>query len=115
MIISNKIIFNMYKNEVLTNKNTTLIPFEKYQESLNLNNKGEQLKLGAFFIEIFCLEPTKIFERSYKNEKYLDSDNMELNDSDLAILILNDEYFNSLNNDVLIHPSSLPMITKPNI
>lgn len=57
MIISNKILFNIYKKEILMNKNKYIISFDMYLESLNLNNKGEQLKLGAFFIEIeiFCV------------------------------------------------------------
>lgn len=59
------------------------------------------------------MAPTDLFERSYKNN--LECDNMELSDSDLAILILNEQYFYILKNDILVKLTSLPMICKPNL
>lgn len=63
-------------------------------------------------MEIFCREPTHLFDRSYKefNDNILD---IEINDSDCAILVINEDFVSNLNNNIIISPSSLPMICPP--
>jgi hypothetical protein len=95
----------------MIDKNNNFISFNDYIFNLGID-QVIKLKLGSFFIEIFCSEPTCLFERSYKNIKnYLDE---EINDYDLAILVVNEEYFNFINNNFIISPVSLPMLCPPN-
>lgn len=111
--IANDIIFNLYLEEIVKpskKNNIDAITINEFEKNLGITNDIHKLKLGAFFIEIFCSEPTKIFERSYKNQDILENG---INDQDLAILIINEEYFDLFKRNVVIHPNSLPMLCKP--
>lgn len=111
--IANSILFSIYYNEIIKiNIGNDCTSFEEFQLNLEVD-KLLKLKLGSYFIEIFCSKPTFLFERSYKSDAYSDSDS-EVNDNDLAVLVVNEEYFESLNNNFFIHPASLPMLCQPN-
>jgi len=110
MKIANEILYNIYSKEWKNYLDKeSYITFNFYILSKGFN-EVIKLKLGSFFIEIFCRKPTFIFERSYKSQNLLD----DVNDSDLAILEINDEFFNFIENNFILSPVSLPMLCPPN-
>lgn len=115
IIIYKNIIFNLYKEIILkklTNiKEGDLLNINEFEKSIGLEDKIDKLRLGSFFIEIFSQFPTNVFERSYRNLDPLDT---EMYDFDQAILILNKNYLDILKKDLIIHPTSLPMLCPPN-
>nr|QWO71400.1 RNA polymerase [Lyophyllum semitale] len=108
MRIANEIIFQIYRNEIL--EKNKIISIKDFGISLGIITEADKLRLGAFFIEIFSTEPTCLFERSYKNE----NDDTDINDQDLAILVVNEEFSDLLKKDIIVNPNSLPMLCKPN-
>jgi hypothetical protein len=133
LIISNNILFYWYKKDVLKKKdliNDNYVSIQEYSENLGIYNKVDKLKLGSFFIDIFCSQPTNVFERSYKNIDPIqanDNNSFDVEDKDntdllvdlyddelysLAVLVLNEDYAENLN-EFIINYVSLPMIWKP--
>lgn len=109
--IGNDILYDIYSKEWIEfNKNELYIGFNDFILNKNINNVVK-LKLGSFFIEIFCQKPTYIFDRTYKSDKLYENSI----DSDLAILEINEEFFNFIQNNFILSPVSLPMLCKPNI
>lgn len=108
--IGNDILFDIFslewKNMNLKNK-PQYITFSEYLLVLGINNLYI-LNLGSFFIEIFSMKPTQLFDRVYK-DKYKDEV-----ENDLAVLEVNEDYFNFLQNNKIITPVSLPMLCPPN-
>jgi len=103
--IGQNIIYLLYKNS-LKGKLNFKGNFLDWKEKLNLNNEKEEFKLGDFFINILSNSPTDLFYRDLiKKEKY---DKYEP-----AILKINEEYLDYIKENIIIHPSSLPMVCKP--
>jgi len=112
MITENGIAYLMYKemikNKIKENKNLsieTLTSYKQFKESLGLNQE-KILKLGAFFIYMLSIFPADIFERSiqFDESKY----------GELAVLKINSEHLEEIKKNIIIPPSSLPMICLPN-
>lgn len=112
MKIANDILYDIYSKEWIKNinENNIYIRFNSYILNLGID-QIIKLKLGSFFIEIFCSKPTSLFERSYKEPNCLEE---EIKDKDLAILVVNEEFFEFINNNFIISPVSLPMLCPPN-
>lgn len=111
MIIANNIMINIYMKEYSKNNELSFTEFlNKFQ--MNDGEAVNKLKLGSFFIEIFCQFPTPIFIKSYKKSDLLDN---EVDNNPISILEINDDYIDTIQNNVLIPPTSLPMICKPNL
>lgn len=77
------------------------ITFPQFYESLNLGNTGFVL-VGDYFLELLSRYPHNIFNSSFK-------------DYDQRILTLNEDLIEDIKNNIIIHPSSLPMISSPSI
>jgi len=123
MITGNGIVYLMYKEIIKkqarsllkeTNKGGSenkdldienLTTYKQFKESLDLNQE-KILRLGAFFIDMLSIFPANIFERSihFDESKY----------GELAILTINSEHLEDIKKNIIIPPSSLPMICEPN-
>jgi hypothetical protein len=63
------------------------------------------VKLGDFFLQLLCQYPHNIFERVYSKSYYFSREQ--------AKLIINPKYLKEIKDNVIIHPSSLPMLCPP--
>jgi hypothetical protein len=102
--IFKEIFIYLYINE---NKIYDPILYKNYIKRLGYENIEDQINFGSYFIEIFSEYPNKVFERKYKDNYNYDSD------FDTAILVINDEYYDIIKNNIIVQPTSLPMICKP--
>jgi|SRR5215469_4968670 len=110
--IGKKIIQFIYLNEniqILGNKESSLIKDNySYLEFINILNYDNVniLRLGTFFLDILSIFPTDIFEKEF--------DPVEgLLKSEPARLIINPNHFDSIKNNLIVDPASLPMICEP--
>jgi len=112
IITGNGIAYLMYKemikNKIKGNKDLdieNLTSYKQFKESLDLNQE-KILRLGAFFIDMLSTFPADIFERSiqFDESKY----------GELAVLKINSEHLEEIKKNIVIPPSSLPMICLPN-
>src|SRR5882724_10863343 len=112
IITGNGIAYLMYKemikNKIKGNKDLdieNLTSYKQFKESLDLNQE-KILRLGAFFIDMLSTFPADILERSiqFDESKY----------GELAVLKINSEHLEEIKKNIVIPPSSLPMICLPN-
>jgi DNA-dependent RNA polymerase len=111
-IIGKKIIFYLFLNnlDILIKHNNLKISkeeitYQNFLETFNLN-KMQIFSLGDFFLDILSHFPSEIFERKF-NEKE------GLLKNEPATLVINHEHFEEIKNNLIVEPSSLPMICKP--
>src|ERR1700749_405567 len=110
MLISNNILFYIYK-EKFNNNNDESYTFKNFLREVDMEDEVNLLKLGSFFIEIFCHNPA-VFEKSYRKSNLLD-DNED--NKPISVLEIDTKFINSIENkNIFVLPSSLPMICKPN-
>lgn len=86
----------------------TFMMFDEFKSALNFS-LIDSAKLGDFFISILTTYPTNLFEREFKPSNYFSNDKQEL-----AEIKINPEYLNEIKENIMVHPSSLPMICIPN-
>ena len=118
-ILGNKILFIIYANNILKNKEYKIFNLEEYTNSrfgeiftyelfvkyLNFDNKNF-IELGAFFIDLLCRVPFEIFEKKFDNDYYsIKNDTAKLRFSERQLL--------DVKNNLIIEPNSLPMISPP--
>jgi len=114
--IGKKIIHFIYLNEnienirILGNKESSLIKDNySYLEFINILEYDDIkiLRLGTFFLDILSMFPTDIFEKEFDQvEGFLKSEHTRL--------IINPNHFESIKNNLIVDPASLPMISEPN-
>jgi len=105
------IFFEIYKSRI---KNDTIskdlsgkiISFLEFKEELKFDSK-EAFKLGYYFINIFLMFPHNLFESVMEDEPF--------NYTAAMKLIINKDYIDDIKENIIIHPSSLPMVCKPKI
>jgi len=106
--IGQNILYLIYKNSSKGKKSKEYSNFSEWKNLFNLNNIEEEYKLGSFFIEILSNLPSDIFYRDLiKGEKY--------NKYDPAVLRINEEYLEDIKENIILHPSTLPMVCRPAI
>lgn len=70
-----------------------------------LNKTKDLLKLGHYFVSLFLQEPAAIFEEDVKDDSY--TTNSE------KILRVSDNYVESIKDNLIVHPNTIPMVCKP--
>jgi DNA-directed RNA polymerase len=105
--IGENILYFLYKNSLKGKLNSNEnYNFSDWKEKFQLNNEKEKFKLGDFFINILSNSPSDIFYRDLeKKEKY--------NKYEPAVLRINEDYLEYIKENIIIHPSTLPMVCKP--
>nr|QWO71391.1 RNA polymerase [Arthromyces claviformis] len=92
---------NSKNNKVQSNK---FYKFYNYKEDLKID-KVFLLKLGDFFMSLLQRYPHDLFNRKINIDSYF---------SQIPFLLeINPEYLEDIKNNILINPSTLPMICKP--
>lgn len=117
MIVSRNILFNLFQSELkkIKGHNYTPSDFIEFKEKVGILSDIDNLKLGSFFLDIFCTPPTNLFFRSFQPSDEDENENdFDPNYSVLAVLELNPQYVETIINNIIIHPTSLPMICPPN-
>jgi len=110
MVIGNLILYLIYKNRFVLNKATEnneilFMNYQDFKKSLNLKI-GDIFKLGDYFISILSTYPTDLFEREFKISSYYNQEP--------ANIKINSEYLDEIRENIIVHPSSLPMLCEPN-
>jgi hypothetical protein len=80
--------------------------FSEFIKFLNFDYK-DIIKLGDFFISIFTQFPHNLFQRDFDISSYYTHEGVSLS--------LNHEYINDIKENIIVHPSSLPMVCTPNL
>lgn len=100
--LGNRLLFVLYM------KSTNLSDsFNEYKSIHGFTTTASILKLGVFFIDLLSEYPTDVFEKQYKNNGI-----NEMNES--ATLEVNSDYVSMIKENLILHPSSLPMVCEPN-
>ena len=68
-------------------------------------NEVEKVKLGIYFVDIFTSPPQDIFERELDLNYYWNNEPSRI--------VIKEEYFNQIKDNIIISPFSLPMISQP--
>jgi hypothetical protein len=121
-MVGKKILYHLYSEEIYKNVQTNLAEvyanykyytFENYLEARSIKDFNlYSIKMGDFFLELFCQEPHIILEKQYGYDKNLDNSvNFEPN---LKVTI-NSSYLNHLSENIFIDSASIPMICKPKL
>lgn len=71
-----------------------------YSQSLSI-------KLGDFFISLLCQYPHDLFEINLSISSFFTKES--------STLKINTDYIEDIQNNIIVHPNTLPMICKPNI
>lgn len=93
------------KNKPINNKIDKIVSFEDYKQLLNIN-KIFYIKLGDFFITILQRYPHDLFVRKITEDSYYSKEPFKLE--------MNKEYLDEIKNNLILNPTTLPMICKPN-
>lgn len=101
------LIFKKYNMESWSS-DSRMDKFNKWKIEKSLYSKKDFIKLGDYLINIFSNEPIAMFEIDLKDEE----DDYDI--SAVKILKISEEYIDKIKDDLIVHPSSLPMICKPN-
>jgi len=80
------------------------ITYDRFIEDIEFTNQ-DFIKLGDFFLQLLSQYPHNIFERVYSKTFYFSREQ--------AKLIINPKYLKEIKDNVIIHPSSLPMLCPP--
>jgi hypothetical protein len=79
--------------------------YDKFRASLNMSS-SDIIKLGDYFLELLTIYPINIFEREVNPASYYNQETSKLT--------ISKDCIDELKQNIMIHPSSLPMICKPN-
>jgi hypothetical protein len=101
--IGHRILFSLYKED-----SCGFSTYKEYKKGFEYNSNTSILTLGMFFIEMLATEPTAVFEKNYEYSE--DGDEY----FEPVTLKINSEYLDVIKENLLIHPSSLPMVCAPN-
>jgi len=107
--VGKEIIYLNYKFKYLRKKKSSETKpeksFDEYKNDLNVDSKF-YLILGDFFLNIFQRFPHEIFIRKINISSYFDKEPFTLE--------INKEHLDEIKNNIIIEPTALPMICKPN-
>ena len=115
-VVGKKILYHLYSEEIRSNvkkdleivyENYKNFTFDRFLEDRSIKDFNlYSIKLGDFFLELFCQEPHIILEKQYGYD-----DNKDLN------LKVNIEasYLKHLSENILVDYASIPMICKPKL
>jgi hypothetical protein len=109
--LGERVSFLLYKNSLKyspEDEDPAINPklaFEKWKIKSMLNSKRNLLKLGDFLVNLFTQEPTAIFEMDI-------NDDYEFSNSE-TVLRVSEDYIDSIKENLIVHPNSLPMICPP--
>ena len=97
-------IFNI---NLLSEKNveSTYLNFNEFKESNGFIDQNT-VKLGDFFISIFCQFPSNVFEREHSIDSYYSKIGIKLK--------INPLFLNEIKENLIISPTVLPMLCEPN-
>lgn len=101
---------NENNSNILMDSDTPLKnKFMSFGEFIQNNefNTSFIVKLGDFFISLLSTFPTNLFEKDYE------SDPQPFSKHQIAIIKLNNDYLSEIKENIIIKPSSLPMICPP--
>jgi hypothetical protein len=96
-IIGNNIIYYYYKNVIMGTKDN--IEWNNFKKINNITDRRSVL-LGDYFLT--CFDFSGIIYREYNHAK-----------SDIALVKLNKDYLDEIKKNLIISPSTLPMLCKP--
>lgn len=85
-------------------KDNNYITYTDFISQLKLKNT-DLAKLGDFFISILSQFPHNIFERNFQFSNYFTGELVELK--------INQEYLDEIKENIIVQPSSLPMVCEP--
>jgi hypothetical protein len=80
------------------------ITYDRFIEDIGFKG-NDFVRLGDFFLQLLSQYPHNIFERVYYKTFYFTREQ--------AKLIINPKYLKEIKDNVIIHPSSLPMLCPP--
>jgi len=104
VLIGNSISYYIFKNNKKFNKEFNCYNYNEFRKEYNIDDTF-LLKLGDFFLSILSSDPINLFEREYIIE---DSQN------EYYMLKINTIYLEEIKEKIILHPSTLPMVCKPN-
>ena len=110
IIIGTQILYLIYKDKYLKNKisEENIISYQDFLKKIEYKNDNrKRLKLGSSFIIILSTFPNDLFTIDY-NIDY------SIYESNLTIINLNSDHLDSIKDNIIISPLSLPMICEPN-
>jgi hypothetical protein len=93
------VLYKDYLNKERLNSKDITLNLKEYKIKIGMKDKS--IKLGVFFIDLFSDEPLEIFVNVF--DTY----------NDIMTLNINPEYIKTVVDNIIIHPSTLPMICKP--
>ncbi len=107
--IGSNIAFLLYKKDIYKDINPQNFKnkFNNWKKFNELDSNVKLLKLGDYFINLFTNEPTQIFEFGLDEEDLIDTNSER-------IMKIAPEYINMIKETLIVHPTSLPMISEPN-
>jgi DNA-directed RNA polymerase len=105
MLIGRTILFHLFNNN--ENDDYNNMTFKEFKDFFS---DRDIFKLGNYFVNLISTEPHDIFEKDYERDHYV-----SYNNSAATTYKVNDIYLNEIKNNIIIQPSSLPMISEPNI
>ena len=97
--ISNHIVRIMY-NDFIKKYKTEKITFDLFKKQIKMDTNENQIKLGMFYVSLFTGESMEIFKKEYSPDT-------------VTYLNINTNYSDEIIDNMIIHPNTLPMITKP--
>jgi hypothetical protein len=115
-IVGDAILFTIYLNRrkiwmtsITSGPNIipTFMTYQEFKTSIKYDQR-EITILGDYFISLWTLYPHNIFEREFRQENYISPIK-----SEGSILKINDKFLNDIKENIIINPSSLPMVCPP--
>lgn len=102
--VGNDILYQIYKNR----ENSVLYykDFKEFKEKLNITFK-DITALGDIFVNFLIVFPHDIFQRELNPESFYTKETLKLK--------INENYINELRNNIIVNPTTIPMIAPPKI
>lgn len=105
--IGHNIAFLLFKQNLEYDKSINFrSKFDAWKKIHDLDSNAKLLKLGDYFVNLFTNEPTQIFEFGLDEEDLIET-------SSEKIIKISPEYINMIKEELIVHPTSLPMICEP--
>lgn len=114
--VGEQILDYIYYNNIIKNKQTeegsstvkgiNRIDREQFKELIGYTDKIEIFKLGDFFISVLQNYPHDLFTRKVKLDSFYTNEPYYLE--------INKDFVEELKNSLIVNPTTLPMICKPN-
>nr|YP_010130257.1 DNA-dependent RNA polymerase [Clavaria fumosa]QPZ51159.1 DNA-dependent RNA polymerase [Clavaria fumosa] len=102
ILIGENILYLIYKNKLKAKKD--FITYVDWKKELNINsNDNITIKLGYFFVNILTKFPHEIIYIKYVKE----------HNTEYYKVKINEEYLSIIKENIIISPTSLPMVCKP--